>query len=100
MHSKMKKPLKDTKLGKFNFETMKAEAVSTDPAIRKQAFIEYFERFNEFPSFLFNNESEIDPRLFETMQHLISDLDTSPEMRRGVDALLGRLPSRSSSVLG
>lgn len=94
----MNKPLKDVKLGKFNFEAMKAGAENSDPAIRKQAFIEYFERFNEFPSFLFNNENGIDPNLFETMQEIMGDLDTSPEMRRGVDALLGRLPSKAPSL--
>jgi hypothetical protein len=95
----MNKLTKDTKLGKFNFEAMKAGAESSDPAIRKQAFTEYFERFNEFPSFLFNNEKGIDASLYATMQDLINDIDTSPEMRRGVDALLTRLPSKAP-VLG
>ncbi len=88
----MNKPLKDTKHGKFNFQAMKAEAASDDPKIRKQAFIEYFERFNEFPSFLFDNERAIDSRLYTTMQDLVADNETTAEMRRGVDALLTRLP--------
>jgi len=88
----MNKSLKDSKLGKFNFEIMKASAASSDAATRKLAFIEYYERFSEFPSFLFDNEKAIDASLYETMQGLIRDVDTSPEMRRAIDALLARLP--------
>ena len=80
---------------KYDFETMKAAASNKDPAIRKQAFIEYFERFTEFPSFLFDNEQKIDDQLYETMQDLIKDPATSKEMHKGILALLDRLPSRT-----
>ena len=90
----MAKLIKEKK-AKFNYEAMKAEAGSKDPAIRKQAFIEYFERFGEFPSFLFDNERKIDASLYETMQDLINDKETSQEMRIGIDALLNRLPSNN-----
>jgi hypothetical protein len=99
MHIRMKGhrytslPAKEPKQAKYNFETMKAAASSKDPAVRKQAFIEYFERFHEFPSFLFDNESKIDETLYQTMQDLIKDPETTKDMHKGIDALLGRLPS-------
>ncbi len=84
--------LQTHKKAKFDFEKMKAAATSDDPAVRKGEFIEYFERFNEFPSFLFDNEHTIDPRLAATMQDLAADLHSSKELVAGVKALLGRLP--------
>ncbi len=84
---------KEPKKEKFDFETMKAAAAHKDPAIRKKAFIEYYERFEEFPSYLFDNEHKIDDRLFETMQDLLKDPETSKAMQKGIEALLGRLPS-------
>jgi RNA-splicing ligase RtcB len=89
----VKKNLTDTKRAKYDYEAMKAEAASTDPAVRKQAFVEYFERFNEYPSYLFDNERKIDASLYQTMQDLLNDSETTQEMRMGVDALLRRLPS-------
>ena len=77
---------------KYNFEKMKAAATSDNPAVRKVAFVEYFERFNEFPSFLFDNEQKIDPRLATTVQDLASDEDSSKALLAGVTALLNRLP--------
>ena len=85
--------VKEPKAEKFNFETMQAVASHKDPAIRKQAFIEYYERFKEFPSYLFDNKLRIDANLFETMQDLIKDEQTTKEMRKGIDAVLNRLPS-------
>lgn len=72
---------------------MKAAAANKDPAVRKQAFIEYFERFAEFPSYLFDNEQKIDDRLLETMQDLLKDPETSKEMHKGITDLLERLAS-------
>lgn len=72
---------------------MKAAASSNDRAHRKQAFIEYFERFNEFPSYLFDNTAKIDDRLLETMQDLMKDTEISKDMLKGIDALMERLPS-------
>lgn len=82
-----------SKKEKFNFEKMKAASTSDNPAIRKAAFIEYFERFYEFPSFLFDNEQKIDPRLAITMRDLSSDKDSSKALLDGITALLNRLPS-------
>lgn len=84
---------KEPKREKFDFETMKAAAANTNPAIRKVAFIEYFERFEEFPSYLFDNEQKIDESLYRTMQDLIKDPETSKAMHKGIEALLERLPS-------
>jgi len=78
---------------KYNFEKMKAASTSDDPAVRKAAFIEYFERFNEFPSFLFDNEQKIDERLAITMRDISSDTDSSKALLDGVTALLDRVPS-------
>jgi len=78
---------------KFNFEEMKAEATSENPATRKKMFIEYFERFEEFPSYLFDNSKEIDARLFETMHSLEKDPETTTKMKEGITALLNRMPN-------
>jgi hypothetical protein len=77
---------------KFDFEKMKAAATHEDPMLRKEAFIEYFERFSEFPSYLFDNEQAIDSRLAKTIQDLTDDPETTREMRKGIDALTERLP--------
>ena len=78
---------------KFDFEKMKAASTSDNPANRKAAFIEYFERFNEFPSFLFDNEQEIDPRLAATIRDLANEECSSKALLDGVTALRNRLPS-------
>lgn len=78
---------------KFDFEKMKAAATSDDPAIRKAEFVEYFDRFNEFPSFLFDNEGSIDPRLRATMQDISTDTTSSQALLDGVKALVYRLPA-------
>lgn len=72
---------------------MKKAATSSDRGTRKEAFMEYFEEFQEFPSYLFENESKIDSRLFETMQDILKDPAISKVVRMGVDTLLMRLPS-------
>ena len=84
---------KDEKKSKFNFETMKADATSDDPKVRKNIFIEYFERFQEFPSYLFDSESGVDSRLQETIQDLRDDPETSKTMQKGIETLMRRLPS-------
>lgn len=81
------------KKAKYDFEKMKAASTDNDPAIRKAAFIEYFERFKEFPSFLFDNEGKIDPRLAATIQDISSDKDSSKPLLEGITALLDRLPT-------
>lgn len=83
---------KSQKREKFDFEKMKAAATSEDAAIRKAEFIEYFERFNEFPSFLFDNAQNLDPRLAATMQDLSIDENSSKALLEGVKALHYRLP--------
>jgi hypothetical protein len=84
-----KKPKKE----KFDFEVMKLAATHEELSVRKKAFIEYFERFQEFPSYLFDNTAKIDPRLAETVHALMNDPSTSPEILKGIEALLHRLPS-------
>lgn len=81
------------KLAKFDFEELKAAATSTNPVVRKKIFIEYFERFEEFPSYLFDNSEKIDSLLHETIQSLAGDPETSPKMQKGIVALMMRLPS-------
>ena len=85
------------KRDKFDYEAMKAAAVHKDPAVRKAAFIEYFERFQEFPSYLFDNEHQIDERLSATIQDLLRDEETTKEMHKGIKALMERLPQSSNS---
>jgi len=81
------------KRSKFDYEAMKGAATHKNPATRKEAFTEYFERFGEFPSYLFENEPKIDQQLFDTMQDLLKDPETSKEMQKGITALLDRLSS-------
>jgi len=84
---------KAPKQPRFDFEEMKAEATSPDPETRKKIFREYFERFEEFPSYLFDNTQKIDARLSETMQDLKKDPETTKLMQEGIAALIQRLPS-------
>ena|SRR3989344_627196 len=94
----MKKEPKE-KISKFNFEEMKAAATSNDSRVRKNVFIEYFERFGEFPSYLFDNENGIDNRLSQTIEDLKNDPAATDAMKKGITLLLNRLPSQDSSLL-
>lgn len=78
---------------KFDYEKMRAAATNADAAVRKQIFVEYFERFAEFPSYLFDNEHAIDGRLRETINDLLADPESTKEMRKGIELLLLRLPA-------
>lgn len=84
---------KGEKKTKFDFEELKAAATSLNAQLRKKVFEEYFERFEEFPSYLFDNENGIDSRLQETIKDLESDPETSKTMRKGIETLMLRLPS-------
>ncbi len=86
MNKREKKP-------KFNFEELKAAATSDDALARKKVFEEYFEQFEEFPSYLFDNSHSIDPRLQETINDLKKDPEISKSMQRGIALLMQRLPS-------
>ena len=61
-------------------------------------FVEYYERFDEFPDYLFDNTNTIDARLLQTIQDLENDLDTSEKMHKGVKELLQRLPGRPGTL--
>lgn len=74
---------------------MKRLATSPYRAVRKTVFLEYFEAFSEFPSYLFDNEREIHVDLWQTAQDILADKTTSKDVRKGVEQLLARLPSRS-----
>jgi hypothetical protein len=78
---------------RYDFEKMKAAATSDSRVIRKRAFIEYFERFAEFPSYLFDNERAADERLLQTIRDISEDEATGTAMRAGIEALQHRLPS-------
>ena len=85
-------PQKVPKPEKYDFEKMKVSATSDRPEVRKAAFLEYYERFGEFPSYLFDNEKSVDLRLSATIQALLKDPDSSRTLLRDLDALLMRLP--------
>ena len=72
---------------------MKAAATNKDPLIRKSVFTEYFDRFGEFPSYLFDNENGLDEQLSQTIEDLKNDPDITDAMQKGLTLLLGRLPS-------
>lgn len=82
---------------KFVFEKLKSDATSPNPLIRKKTFIEYFERFNEFPSYLFDNSDRIDDLLLQTINDIEKDSSTSQAMMKGLAVLLERLPARMQS---
>ncbi len=91
--------MKEPKQAKFNFEELKAGATSPNPTIRKKTFQEYFERFEEFPSYLFDNSERIDSRLFQTIQELMKDPETSKTMQKAITILMQRLPSVENAPL-
>lgn len=76
---------------RLRFTDIKDAATSPDPLVRKRMFEEYFERFEEFPSYLFDNEHGVDSRLRETIADLQKDPNTSKAMQRGIEALIMRL---------
>ena len=84
---------KTEKKPKFDFEELKAAATSLNGKTRKKVFEEYFERFEEFPSYLFDNTNGIDSRLQETIQDLRNDPETTKPMLKCIDVLMQRLPS-------
>jgi len=84
---------KPAKKPKFNFEELKIAATSQSAAVRKKVFLEYFEMYEEFPSYLFDNEHAIDPRLSETIEDIKKDPTTTDRMLKGIATLLQRLPS-------
>jgi hypothetical protein len=84
---------KQPKPEKFNFEKMKAAATHPDAAIRKQTFIEYFKRFEEFPTYLFDNERAIDEKLRQTIDDIAQDPESSKEIHKAIDELMMRLPN-------
>ena len=86
----MQKPARKPK---FNFEELKNAATSLNAELRKKVFQEYFEMFEEFPSYLFDNEHTIDPLLSATIDDIKNDPTTTDKMRRGIATLLQRLPS-------
>ncbi len=70
---------------------MKVAATSENPKIRKQTFVEYFERFSEFPSYLFDNSEGIDCHLLETIHDMQADPLMTKELQGGIALLLQRL---------
>ena len=90
--------MKETKPAKFNFEEMKAGATSPNPALRKKTFQEYFERFEEFPSYLFDSGETVDSRLQQTIQELSSDPTTPKTMQKAIQSLIERLPSLKNAA--
>ena len=85
--------MKEPKRTKFNFEEMKAGATSPNPALRKKTFQEYFDRFEEFPSYLFDSDETVDSRLQQTIQELTNDPTTPKTMQKAIQSLMERLPS-------
>ena len=78
---------------KFNFAELNAGATSTNPNVRKKTFQEYFEKFQEFPSYLFDNSQGIDSTLKQTIQDLEKDPETTEAMQKGLALLLQRVPT-------
>lgn len=90
------KQSKESKPKKFDFEELRVTATSSQRSERKAIFLEYFERFHEYPSYLFDNEREIDADLWQTAQDILADSALSREVKKGVDDMLNRLPFRQA----
>ncbi len=84
---------KTEKKTKFNFAELKKAATSENRDIRKKIFEDYFEMFEEFPSYLFDNEHGIDKHLSETIQDIQNDPNTPQKMQRGIELLMRRMPT-------
>jgi len=78
---------------------MKLAATSKDPETRKEMFKEYFERFEEFPSYLFDNKEKINELLLQTIQDIKNDSETPEKMQKGIALLLERLPGVPETML-
>jgi len=76
---------------KFSFEELRTNGLHPNSKTRKKAFVEYFEMFEEFPSFLFDNLNGIDKLLSETIDDIQKDPETPQKMQKGIEALLERL---------
>ena len=85
------------KKAKFNFEELKAGATNPNAKVRRKFFEEYFERFEEFPSYLFDNSNGIDAMLAETIRDIENDPETPKNIRKGIEVLMLRLPSVEAS---
>jgi len=81
----------EEKKAKFNFEELKAGATSANAKTRRKTFEEYFERFEEFPSYLFDNSRGMDIMLAETIRDIENDPETSKSMRKGIELLMNRI---------
>ena len=90
---------KEPKLEKFDFEKLRTGATSANASTRKITFIEYFERFSEYPSYLYDNTDGIDNLLAETIKDLSDDPETSKAMRDGIAVLLDRLPAQNNPLV-
>lgn len=84
---------KKEKQPKFSFDELRAGATSHNPAVRKKTFQAYFERFQEFPSYLFDNSNGIDSVLSQTIQDLEKDPETTEAMQKGIALLKERVPT-------
>ncbi len=76
---------------RFDFNKMKQEAMHEDDHVRKRVFLEYYERFAEFPTYLFDERSGIDPRLQKTIEDIRNDSSMTPAVLKGIEALVLRL---------
>ena len=88
---------KREKKQRFSFDEMKEAATSANADVRKKVFLEYLEQFEEFPSYVFDNENGTDTRLSQTIQDLNDDPETSEKMRKGIALLIQRLSSASTT---
>ncbi len=88
--------VKREKQPKFNFADLKEGATSKNPDVRKKTFQQYFEKFQEFPSYLFDNSNGIDSVLQQTIVDLEKDPETTEAMQKGIALLRERVPAQSS----
>lgn len=94
MMEKTQKP----QVKKYSFAETKILATSPHRDVRKAVFLEYFERFSEFPSYLFDNEREIHIDLWLTAQDILADRDSSKEVCKGIEQMINRLPTRRGAT--
>ena len=75
------------------YRTKKLFVGGLTQTVTDDQFREYFEQFEEFPSYLFDNSAVIDARLSETIHDIENDPETSKAMHKGIAILMQRLPS-------
>ena len=78
-------------------DSLEARAVHLNPKIRKAAFEEYFEKYEDLPYTLFNNSDGMDERLAQTLGELAADANTPSRLKDQVLILQAEILQRKQT---